>query len=231
MFRNQRLGRQKCPPSKWLVSAAVLILAGCAAPQTENYWEPIDPGQLPYFSQVSAQCQIYARNVAAGINMPTVAGPNSGNSAMQALLGGIYVGLSADDAFSECMLASGWQLKTRLTAAGVSTQYFERAVTSYKNKQWSDLEIVARQWISAQPKNFSAYEFYGLAYANQGNPTAAIAHFDQSIAIVCMFNHERDELYTHKPNQALFRGNTNYNETTIVSITVLIIALIQVSLI
>ena len=166
---------------KLLYFTLSLFLTGCGAPLTRTVWVPIDASQGPYFSQVNAQCNLYARNVAAGINMPSVAGPNAGNTAMQALLGGLFVAVSADDAYNECMYAAGWQLQQQLTPAGVSSQYSQKAKQLFDNNDWINLESLAREWVSAQPKNYLAYAYYANSFMGRRNYSAALIYIDQSI--------------------------------------------------
>jgi tetratricopeptide (TPR) repeat protein len=161
----------------------IISLVGCAAPLTQTVWVPIDSGQRPYFSQINAQCNIYAQNVAAGINMPSTPSTNKGNAAAQAFLGGLYIALSRDDAYNECMYAAGWQLQTQLTAAGVSNNYYQKALNFFKNKQWSDLEALTYQWTTAQPNNSTAYAFRANAYLGVGEYQLALTNLDKSISL------------------------------------------------
>ena len=168
---------------KLLYFALSLFLTGCGAPLTQTVWVPIDASQGPYFSQVNAQCNLYARNVAAGINMPSMAGPNAGNTAMQALLGGLFIAVSADDAYNECMYAAGWQLQTRYTTAGLSNEYYKKALTLFNSKQWPQLEELAKTWIAAQPSNPTAYSFYANALIGQAKYTNALTSIDKAISL------------------------------------------------
>jgi TPR repeat protein len=53
----------------------------------------------------------------------------------------------------------------------------------FKNKHWSALEGVSRDWVKDQPKNPVAYSFYANAFLGQGNYSAALIYIDQSIAL------------------------------------------------
>ena len=103
-------------------SSLSAILVGCATPLTQNVWVPIDPSQRPYFSQVNAQCNSYAQNVAAGVELPYARTSNAGNALAQGQIGALTVAATQSDAYNQCMYAAGWQLQQQLTPAGVSSQ-------------------------------------------------------------------------------------------------------------
>jgi|GEM_PF-5814555 len=157
------------------------LLVGCATPLTQNVWVPIDPSQRPYFSQVNAQCNIYAQNVAAGVEIPYARTSNAGNALAQGLIGALTVAATQSDAYNQCMYAAGWQLQQQLTPAGVSSQYSQRAKQLSDTSDWKNLESLAREWIRAQPKNYVAYAFYANSFLGQRNYSAALIHIDQSI--------------------------------------------------
>jgi hypothetical protein len=77
--------------SRFLIFTVGSILAACAtnAPETENYWEPIDASNSRYFSQHQAQCQIYSENAAPLRDVNVAPGSSKGSAAAQGFLSGM----------------------------------------------------------------------------------------------------------------------------------------------
>jgi tetratricopeptide (TPR) repeat protein len=165
------------------LTSLILLLINCASTnnETETYWSPIDPSQKPYFSQYSAQCQIYAKNSVAGQQPYVTPGPDAGIAMAQGLLGVLSIGISQDEAYNQCMLAKGWEIKTRYTNYGIDKQYFEKAKNLFELKKFDELESLSRSWMREQPNQPASYSFLANAFIEKGNNLDALNLINMSI--------------------------------------------------
>ncbi len=61
--------------------------------------------------------------------------------------------------------------------------FFMRVVLPYQNAKWDDLEKVAAEWVSKEPKNEEALFYLGVAHENQGKTDAAKNAFSEVLKL------------------------------------------------
>ena len=61
--------------------------------------------------------------------------------------------------------------------------YFMRVVLPYQNAKWDDLEKVAAEWVSKEPKSEEAHFYLGVAFENVGKTDAAKTEFAEALKL------------------------------------------------
>ena len=61
--------------------------------------------------------------------------------------------------------------------------FFMRVVLPYQNAKWDELEKVATEWVSKEPKSEEAYFYLGVAFENQGKTDAAKIEFSEVLKL------------------------------------------------
>ena len=61
--------------------------------------------------------------------------------------------------------------------------FFMRVVLPYQNAKWDELEKVATEWVSNEPKSEEAQFYLGVAFENQGKTDAAKTEFSEVLKL------------------------------------------------
>jgi len=61
--------------------------------------------------------------------------------------------------------------------------FFMRVVLPFQNEKWEELNTVAQQWISKEPKSAEAFYYAAVAEEKLGNLNKAKEHFQQALAL------------------------------------------------
>ncbi len=61
--------------------------------------------------------------------------------------------------------------------------FFMRVVLPYQNSKWDELEKVATEWVSIEPKSEEAHFYLGVALENQGKTDAAKIEFSEVLKL------------------------------------------------
>ncbi len=61
--------------------------------------------------------------------------------------------------------------------------FFMRVVLPYQNSKWDELEKVATEWVSKEPKSEEAHFYLGVALENQGKTDAAKIEFSEVLKL------------------------------------------------
>lgn len=60
---------------------------------------------------------------------------------------------------------------------------FMRVVIPYKNKNWSTLEAISKQWVQDEPASADAFYYLGVAEEGNGNLTEAKKHLSKAVVL------------------------------------------------
>jgi tetratricopeptide (TPR) repeat protein len=61
--------------------------------------------------------------------------------------------------------------------------FFMRVVLPYQNQKWTDLKIVAQEWITKEPNNPEALFYEGVAEENLGDLAKANQYFEKVLSL------------------------------------------------
>jgi tetratricopeptide (TPR) repeat protein len=68
-------------------------------------------------------------------------------------------------------------------ASETERPFFMRVVLPYQNAKWDELEKIAAEWVSKEPKSEEAHFYLGVAFENQGKTDAAKNEFSETLKL------------------------------------------------